>query len=231
MKRNLVVFTGAGISASSGLATFRGANGLWEGYKIEEVATPEAWHKNPHLVTAFYNERRLSVAKAAPNLAHLQLKELESEWNVVIIIQNIDDLHERAGSKNVLHLHGEIMKMRSQRDENLLYDVDVNKLSMTLEDKCPFGLPWRPHVVWFGEAVPKMEEAIALTLTATIFLVIGTSLAVYPAASLLQYVPESAPILLLDPSADQLGVKRNFTAIVKSAEHGIVDVIEFLKKF
>jgi NAD-dependent deacetylase len=150
MKRNLVVFTGAGISASSGLATFRGANGLWEGYKIEEVATPEAWHKNPHLVTAFYNERRLSVAKAAPNLAHLQLKELESEWNVVIITQNIDDLHERAGSKNVLHLHGEIMKMRSQRDENLLYDVDVNKLSMTLEDKCPFGLPWRPSccLVW-----------------------------------------------------------------------------------
>ena len=232
MKKKLVVFTGAGISASSGLATFRGANGLWEGYKIEEVATPEAWHNNPQLVTDFYNERRISVVGAKPNKAHLKLCEFESNWDVKIITQNIDDLHERAGSKYVVHLHGEILKMRSQKDETLFYEVtEKNNYCMTLDDKCPYGYSWRPHVVWFGEPVPKMELAIDLVTQAHVFLVIGTSLQVYPAASLVHHVDRTVPIILVDPEADNLNVGSSIRKIVANAEEGMVQVEKLLETF
>jgi len=232
MKKKLVVFTGAGISASSGLATFRGANGLWEGYKIEEVATPEAWQTNPQMVTEFYNQRRIAVVQSKPNMAHLKLFEFELNWDVEIITQNIDDLHERAGSTNVVHLHGEVMKMRSQVDEFLFYKVtEKNNYFMTLEDRCTFGLSWRPHVVWFGEAVPKMEEAIELVIKADSFLVIGTSLQVYPAASLVNYVSKNTPIILVDPEADSLKIDKNIIRIAKKAEAGMEEVENLLKSF
>jgi NAD-dependent deacetylase len=224
MKRKLVVFTGAGISAASGLATFRGANGLWEGYRIEDVATPEAWAMNPQMVTEFYNQRRLGVAAAKPNKAHNKLNELEALWDVQIITQNIDDLHERAGSKNVVHLHGEVMKMRSQVTQNTNY-------CMNLEDKCPNGFTWRPHVVWFGEAVPKMDEAIELVLQADVFLVIGTSLQVYPAAGLLNYVSKKTPIILLDPEADKLKVAERIIKVAAKADEGIDEVVKLLLTF
>lgn len=232
MKRNLVVFTGAGMSAASGLATFRGANGLWEGYRIEDVATPEAWLKSPQMVTEFYNKRRIDVAQAKPNKAHLKLNELEASWNVQIITQNIDDLHERAGSKNVVHLHGEVMKMRSQLDENLFFEVARStNYCMSIDDTCPNGLTWRPHVVWFGEAVPKMDEAIEVVINADVFLVIGTSLQVYPAAGLLNYAKRGIPIILLDPEADKLNLASRIIKIVAMADDGMEEVEKLLGTF
>jgi NAD-dependent deacetylase len=199
--KNIVVFTGAGISAESGLKTFRAADGLWEEHRIEDVATPEAWRRDPELVLRFYNERRRGVLAAQPNAAHRVLAELQANANVQIVTQNIDDLHERAGSNDVLHLHGEIMKSRSSIDEHRLYDTQG--YDICIGDLCELGSQLRPHVVWFGEAVPMMERAIELTMRADIFIVVGTSLAVYPAASLLQFVRDDAEkyIVTLDLTA------------------------------
>lgn len=223
--KNVVVLTGAGISAESGLRTFREADGLWENYPIEEVATISAWHANPELVLRFYNERRNGVLKAKPNQAHALLAELQRYYNVEIITQNVDDLHERAGSKKVLHLHGEILKMRSVDDELTLYpcrgDIKVGDLAKD-------GSQLRPHIVWFGEDVPAMEEAISLVKNAEIFVVIGTSLQVYPAAGLLYYVPSKSNKYLIDkiiPSVNYLG---NLHLIQKKATTGMKELFELL---
>lgn len=221
-RKTIVVFSGAGISAESGLKTFRAADGLWEEHRIEDVATPAAWRRNPELVLRFYNERRRGVLNAQPNAAHLALAELEKFANVQIITQNIDDLHERAGSSHVLHLHGEIMKSRSTFDDRL-YETNGNDLQRG--DVCERGAQLRPHVVWFGEAVPMMEPAVALTERADIFLVVGTSLAVYPAASLLQFVRPDAEkyIVTLDLVEPPRG---DFVWLKEKASIGVPKLIE-----
>lgn len=194
---SLVVFSGAGMSAESGIATFRDAGGLWEQHDIEEVATPEAWRRDPKKVLNFYNTRRQQIMATEPNAAHFDIAALEERFEVTVITQNIDDLHERAGSKEVLHLHGEICKARSTVDPALLYPLNSPRLDWG--DKCERGSQLRPHVVWFGEAVPAMEEAQALLKGADLLLVIGTSLQVYPAAGLVTWAPETLPKLVIDP--------------------------------
>lgn len=196
MKR-LVVFTGAGISAESGLQTFRGDGGLWEGHEIEDVATPGGWQRNPSLVQQFYNERRKAVLGATPNAAHLALADLQKHFDVQIITQNIDDLHERAGSKKVLHLHGLITLAQSDANPNLIYPIDGWEIKQG--DLCSYGKQLRPHVVWFGEAVPNLEPAMEFCRSADIFAVIGSKLAVYPAAGLLDYVPSTVLKYVIDP--------------------------------
>lgn len=199
---HIVVFTGAGISAESGLQTFRDADGIWQKYAIEEVATPQAWKKDPAKVLDFYNQRRQQVRQARPNAAHYALAELADYYRVSIITQNIDDLHERAGSENVLHLHGEIMKSRSTKDPQLLYDLGDRDIE--LGDRCILGSQLRPHVVWFHEDVPAFEKAVDITRQADLFVVIGTSLAVYPAASLLEYVPPGVVKHIVAPQLESV---------------------------
>jgi NAD-dependent deacetylase len=196
MRKKLIVLTGAGISAESGLKTFRDSGGLWEGYNVYDVATPEAWKRNPEMVQKFYNERRKAVLEARPNPAHLALVELEQKFDVSIITQNIDDLHERAGSANVLHLHGLITRSQSDKNPSLTYDI--NGWELCMGETCELGSQLRPHVVWFGEAVPMIEKAAALCYDADIFIVIGTSLQVYPAAGLVDIVPSDASKFLID---------------------------------
>ncbi|MCB0354784.1 MAG: NAD-dependent protein deacylase [Bdellovibrionales bacterium] len=196
-RARLVVLTGAGVSAESGLKTFRDGDGLWEGYAIEDVATPEAWFRNPELVQRFYNERRKAVRIAQPNVAHKILAELESQFQVDIITQNIDDLHERAGSTSVLHLHGEVLKSQSSIDPTAIYEIEGDELRMG--EVCEVGSQLRPHVVWFGEPVPMMDQAVHLASQAELFAVIGTSLVVYPAAGLIDCVPSGCPLFLIDP--------------------------------
>ncbi|MBL7884096.1 MAG: NAD-dependent deacylase, partial [Bacteroidia bacterium] len=198
MKPKLVVFTGAGISAESGIKTFRDTGGLWEEYKISDVATPQAWEKNKELVLDFYNKRRKQIIEASPNKAHHILVELEKKYDVQIITQNIDDFHERAGSKKVLHLHGEIVKSRSTLDPSLIYSVKNAELK--IGDKCEKGSQLRPHIVWFGEMVPMIDQASFLAEKADIFAVVGTSLLVYPAAGLIDYTPSKIDKYLIDPS-------------------------------
>jgi NAD-dependent deacetylase len=224
-KQKLVVLTGAGISAESGLKTFRDSDGLWNGYDIEDVATPRAWHKNPVLVLDFYNQRRQDVAAAQPNIAHVILAELEHDFDVHIITQNIDDLHERAGSSSILHLHGEIFKMRSSTDEELVYDI---KGDINFGDKAEDGGQLRPHIVWFEEPVPMIEPAVALTKTADIFLVVGTSLAVYPAAGLVNYAPWQIPKFIVDKKVPSTSSLYNLTAIEKPATEGMVELKQLL---
>lgn len=223
--KKIVVLTGAGISAESGIRTFRDSGGLWEGYNVQDVATPEAWHKDPELVLRFYNERRKNVLDAQPNAGHLGLVELEKHFDVQIITQNVDDLHERAGSSNVLHLHGELLKVRSCVEEGLVYDctTDIN-----MGDKCAKGHQLRPHIVWFGEAVPMMEEAVALAYDADIFVVVGTSLVVYPAASLLHYVPRHKPVYIVDPKRPDIAASPNMHFIEKTATEGVTELISIL---
>jgi NAD-dependent deacetylase len=223
MKR-IIVFTGAGISAESGIRTFRDSGGLWEEYSIEEVATPMAWQKNPDLVLDFYNRRRKQVLEAQPNAAHTALAKLEEKYNVQVITQNIDDLHERAGSANVLHLHGEIRKSRSTADESLVYDIEGWEIKKG--DLCEKGSQLRPHVVWFGEMVPNMEKAAMLCMRADIFIVVGTSLNVYPAAGLVDYVPYDAQKYIVDP--EHPGILRDFTFIREKAGDGIPPLVEKL---
>lgn len=201
---HVVVLTGAGMSAESGIATFRGAGGLWEGHRVEEVATPEAWHRNPELVTRFYNERRRAVWEAEPNAGHRTLAQWQDRFHVQIITQNVDDLHERAGSHHVLHLHGELAKARSCGPGEEVYALDHWEMRST--DRCGNGHPLRPHIVWFGEAVPKMAEAYPLMAEADCIVVIGTSLQVYPAAQLAFEGRPGVPLHVIDPSADALGV-------------------------
>lgn len=223
-KKKLVVLTGAGISAESGLKTFRDSDGLWEGYAIEDVATPRAWKKDPKLVLEFYNYRRKNVLDARPNAAHIGLAELEKDFHVTVITQNIDDLHERGGSTNVLHLHGEIFKMRSERDEQLIYEI---KDDINIGDKAEDGHQLRPHIVWFEEPVPKIEEAIAITLTADIFVVVGTSLVVYPAAGLLHYAPAGIPKYIVDKKIPYSA--NGIITIEKPATEGVGELITLLR--
>jgi NAD-dependent deacetylase len=226
MKPKLVVFTGAGISAESGIKTFRDSDGLWEEYNIEEVATPQAWQKNKSLVLDFYNKRRKQVLQAQPNRAHLALVNLEQKYNVQIITQNIDDLHERAGSKKVLHLHGEIMKSRSTLDPSLIYPIHGPDLN--LGDVCEKGSQLRPHIVWFGELVPAMEMAYFHAQQADLFLVIGTSLAVYPAAGIVDHVPIHVPKYLIDPADVSVNHVQNIKVIKEKAGNGVSRLAEEL---
>ena len=204
--KKCVVLTGAGISAESGLQTFRDSGGLWEGYRVEDVCTPEAFARSPQTVIDFYNARRRAAAAAEPNAAHFALADLERAYDVQIITQNVDDLHERAGSGKVLHLHGELNKLRSTVDENEILPWQGDQ---TLADRDSRGRPLRPHIVWFGEAVPLIEEAVRLVEAADIVIVVGTSLKVYPAASLLHYARFDVPVYLIDPkpNADVSGVE------------------------
>lgn len=227
-KKKIVVFTGAGISAESGIKTFRDSGGLWEEYNVEDVATPEAWKKNPALVLDFYNMRRRQALNAKPNAAHSALVFLEKKFDVQIITQNIDDLHEKAGSKKVLHLHGEITKSRSSIDDSLVYPTKGKDLK--IGQLCEKGSQLRPHIVWFGEFVPMMEEAHALAATADVFLIIGTSLNVYPAAGLINFVPEKSPKYLVDPSAFSKDYISNLTIIKETAGKGVPELVENLLK-
>lgn len=226
MKKKVVVFTGSGISAESGLQTFRDSGGLWEKYNVEDVATPAAWRKNPALVLEFYNKRRKQTIEAQPNAAHLTLVKLKKKFDMHIITQNIDDLHERAGSEKVLHLHGEVRKARSSVDSQLVYEINGKDLKWG--DLCEKKSQLRPHIVWFGEPVPEMENAIHLTSQADIFIVIGTSLNVYPAADLINYAPNQAEKYLIDPNADNMKHIPNLFLIQEKAGIAVPQLVKKL---
>ncbi|MDD2590150.1 MAG: NAD-dependent deacylase [Fermentimonas sp.] len=198
-KKKLVVLTGAGMSAESGISTFRDSGGLWDKYPVEQVATPEGFRANPELVLNFYNVRRRELLGTKPNAGHYGLADMEKDFDVHIITQNIDNLHEQAGSSSVIHLHGELMKSRSTGDESLIYDIDPENCDIKLGDKCEKGYQLRPHIVWFGEMVPMMAKAETITHSADIFVIIGTSMNVYPAAGLLNDVKSNVPVYLIDP--------------------------------
>ncbi len=225
MKKKLVVLTGAGISAESGLKTFRDTDGLWEGYNVYDVATPGAWRRNPQMVLDFYNERRRNVAEAQPNAAHRGLAQLESAFDVKIITQNIDDLHERGGSTDILHLHGEIFKMRSERNGSLVYPI---KGDIRYGDKAEDGAQLRPHIVWFEEPVPLIADAAVFAQQADIFVVIGTSLAVYPAAGLLDLVPDHVPKYIIDKNIPSVKRMPGLELIEKKATEGVAELLERL---
>jgi len=227
-KPKVVILTGAGISAESGIPTFRGVDGLWEGHRIEDVASPEGFLRDPETVQRFYNTRRADVRKARPNAGHLALVALEKKFDVHIITQNIDDLHERAGSKNVLHLHGEIMKSQSSSDPQKVYVIKGDDIRMG--DLCPAGAQLRPHVVWFGESVPNMKEAIKLTNAADVFIVIGTSLQVYPAANLIFETKKECEIYLIDPNASTLNVGKRVVLINETACAAVPELVKMLTK-
>ncbi|GET27311.1 NAD-dependent deacylase [Prolixibacter sp. NT017] len=224
--RRLVVLSGAGISAESGLKTFRDMGGLWEQYDVTEVASQEAWRRNPELVLRFYNERRKQLFECEPNAGHIGLSQLQNDYDVRIITQNIDDLHERAGSRNVLHLHGELKKARSTVDESLVYDLDNWELKPG--DCCEKGSQLRPHVVWFGEPVTAIPDAVALVESADIMVVIGTSLNVYPAAGLLNYTRENVPVFLIDPNPP-FQVSPEIHIIAMKAGAGVAELQRILK--
>ena len=222
--KKLVILSGSGISAESGIQTFRGMGGLWEKYDVTELASPQAWAKNPELVLRFYNERRKKVIEANPNTGHTGLAKLENHFNVQVITQNVDDLHERAGNKNILHLHGEIRKSRSTKDPSKIFDIEGWELK--LGDKCPLGSQLRPHIIWFGEPVSKIEIATNLAAQADIFVVVGTSLQVYPAAGLVQYAPQNIPKYLIDP--DEMSVPYGFKHIKENATTGVEKLLDLL---
>ena len=224
--KKMVVLTGAGISAESGLKTFRDSDGLWEGYNIEDVATPGAWQRNPQLVQTFYNERRKSVLEAKPNAAHYALAKLEEKYKVIVITQNIDDLHERAGSTNVVHLHGIITRSQSDKNPNLTYPIDGWEIKMG--ELCELGSQLRAHVVWFGEAVPMIETAAEICEDADIFILVGSSLAVYPAAGLVNYVPRNVPKYIIDPKIPELRPNSSIIKIEERATVGVVKLVEEL---
>lgn len=224
--KKVVVFTGAGISAESGLKTFRGDGGLWEGYRVEDVATPEAWAKNPALVLEFYNQRRQQVRAAQPNAAHKALVDLEQGYDVRIITQNVDDLHERAGSQNVLHLHGEVLYARSTQDPG--YTRHLGAADIMIGDSCPLGSQLRPHIVWFGEMVPAMDEAARIVSTADIFLCIGTSLQVYPANSLIFATSRRARRIVVNPEIPDMVSEDLCECIAESACSGLPKLVASL---
>ena len=228
MKKKLVVLTGAGISAESGLKTFRDAGGLWEGYAVTDVATPEAWQRNPEMVQRFYNERRKQVLAAQPNEAHLALAALEKDYDVQIITQNIDDLHERAGSTKVTHLHGVITYAQSSKAANLIYPISGDELRFG--ELCELGSQLRPHVVWFGEAVPMIATAAKICADADIFVLIGTSLAVYPAAGLIDDVPNEVPKYIIDLKIPNVTNCLNVIRIENSATDGMKALLGILNK-
>jgi NAD-dependent deacetylase len=223
-KKKVVVLTGAGISAESGISTFRDSDGLWEQYRVEDVATYDAYLRNPELVLNFYNERRRQLFAVKPNDGHRQLVRLEEKYDVHIITQNIDNLHEQAGSTNVLHLHGLLTQARSDRDDNLI--IDIGDRDIHLGDKAPDGAQLRPHIVWFGEAVPNIEPAAELCEKADYFVVVGTSMNVYPAAGLIHYVPRTSPCYLVDPKA--VPISRPITIFQEKAGTGVKKVVDEL---
>jgi len=223
--QKIIILTGAGISAESGLRTFRDSDGLWEGYNIEDVATPQAWERNPALVQDFYNQRRKGVLEAQPNAAHYALAKLQEKYDVTIITQNIDDLHERAGSNNVVHLHGVITRSQSSANPQLTYPIDGWEIKM--DEVCELGSPLRAHVVWFGEDVPMIEPAARLCATADIFILVGTSLAVYPAAGLIDYVPANVPKYIIDP---KIPAVRNYGSVYKIEEKATVGVVKLVEE-
>jgi len=225
--KKIVVLTGAGMSAESGIKTFRDADGLWEGHDVMEVATPQGWKKNRALVLDFYNQRRAQLKQVTPNAAHLALARLEKEYDVTVITQNVDNLHERAGQTDVLHLHGELCKVRSTLDPNLVYEWnnDLNE-----GEKCEKGAQLRPHIVWFGEAVPNIEFATTIVSKADICIIVGTSMQVYPAASLVHYVPTYCPIYFVDPkpNTDGLITLPKLEVIAEKASTGVVGLVDKL---
>lgn len=229
MKRRLVVLTGAGISAESGLRTFRDSDGLWEEHRIEEVATPEAWQRDPETVLRFYNLRRKQLGEVSPNAAHHVLAELQKDWEVDVVTQNVDDLHERAGSEKVLHLHGELRKVRSTGDPSEIHDIGYSELR--IGDQCSSGFQLRPHIVWFGEAVPLIEVAHEITTQADHLLIVGTSLNVYPAAGLMHAAPINCNITLIDPAPEMIQYRSDrITVINEKATIGMAMVAEMLSK-
>lgn len=227
-KKKIVALTGAGISAESGIPTFRDADGLWEGYDVMKVATPEGWHADRKLVLDFYNQRRKAALKVKPNLAHQILADLEKDFEVTIVTQNIDNLHEQAGSSNIIHLHGELFKSRSSLDENLIYPIEG--WALNIGDKCERGSQLRPHVVWFGEMVPMMEPAIEEVATADIFMVVGTSLLVYPAAGLIDMTGEAVPKFIIDPKLPAIRNRPNLHLYEEKASSGLEQVAIILRR-
>lgn len=226
-KTKVVVLSGAGVSAESGIATFRGSGGLWENMPVEEVASINGWRKNRGLVLGFYNQRRARVAEAQPNAAHLALARLEKQYDVQIITQNVDDLHERGGSTNVLHLHGKITEARSEGDAKLIYPIGYSPIA--LGDLCEKGYQLRPNIVWFGEEVPLIPVAAQIVQQADIFIVVGTSLAVYPAAGLIDYAPKHARKYIVDPNIEELSISsRHWTSIPTTATVGVVKLVDQL---
>lgn len=225
-KKKIVVLTGAGISAESGIPTFRDAGGLWEGYDVMEVATPEGWKSNRELVLDFYNQRRKAALQAKPNQGHYILADLEQDFDITIITQNIDNLHEQAGSSNIIHLHGELFKSRSTLDESLVYSI--NGWELKLGDKCEKGSQLRPHIVWFGEMVPMMEPAMEEAVSADIFMVVGTSLLVYPAAGLIDMIDDEVPKYVIDPHLPNIPMRPNLHLIEEKASTGLEKVAKEL---
>ncbi len=228
--KKIVISTGAGISAESNIKTFRDAGGLWESYPVMQVASHTGWLKNPELIHRFYNDRRKQLIDAKPNAAHLALVELEQWFDVQVITQNVDDLHERAGSSKILHLHGELMKVRSTKHEERVYTLSPDNIETSMETRDKYGDPVRPHIVFFEEPVPNFGEAMRITQQADIFVVIGTSLAVYPAASLIDCVKPGTPIFYIDPNPAKVH-KSNLTVIPKTASEGMKELKEILKKY
>ena len=226
--KKLVVLSGAGISAESGLKTFRDSDGLWEGHDVTEVATPEGWRKNPELVLEFYNQRRKQALEAKPNKAHQILAELEDHFDMTVITQNVDNFHEQAGSSRVLHLHGQLFECRSQADESLVYEMDSWELK--LGDLCEKGHQLRPNIVWFGEAVPMMDEAADVVEQADILVIVGTSLVVYPAASLVHYARQNAPVFVVDPNQPLMNKRPNLHFIRDKATNGMAQLKMVLLK-
>lgn len=224
--KKIVVLTGAGMSAESGVKTFRDDNGLWNNYRFEEVASPIAWQRDPELVLEFYNQRRKQLFEVEPNEGHKALVRLEEKFEVKIVTQNVDDLHERAGSSNILHLHGELKKVRSTIDPDLIYTMDHWELKMG--DTCEKGSQLRPHIVWFGEAVEMIGPAVEVVSTADILIVIGTSMVVYPAAGLINYVKDEIPKYYIDPKAFQVHGISNLETIAKKAGEGVPELVELL---
>ena len=224
--KKIVVLTGAGISAESGIKTFRDAGGLWEGHDVMEVASPEGWNKNQELVLDFYNQRRKQLQEVAPNDGHKELVRLAELHDVIIITQNVDDLHERAGSKNIIHLHGELLKVRSTKDPSLIYET---KGEIKLGDTCELGAQLRPHIVWFGEMVPMLEPAAAHMTEAEIVIIIGTSMQVYPAAGLVGYAPPFCPVYYIDPNPSinfELSKSKKLEVIAEKATIGVKKVVD-----
>ena len=222
--KNVVILTGAGISAESGINTFRDTDGLWEGHDVKEVASPVGWEADPALVLDFYNKRRSQLHTVHPNQGHISLVTLEKTHKVTIITQNVDNLHERAGSSNVVHLHGELLKVRSQFDEHLVFDW---KKDLHLGDLCEHNSQLRPHIVWFGEEVPMLNHAISITKQADILIIIGTSMQVYPAASLIQFTPPNTPVYFIDPKP-AIDPKPGLTNLAEKATTGVPKVVEML---
>ncbi len=227
--KHIVVLTGAGMSAESGISTFRDSGGLWEQYRVEDVATPEGFAKNPDMVLKFYNQRRKDAFMAKPNNGHIVLAEMEEDYKITVITQNVDDLHERSGSTNVIHLHGELMKVRSVKNPNLIYELNGDRLEINIGDKAEDGGQLRPHIVWFGEAVPMIEQAINIVETADILVIIGTSLNVYPAASLINFVRREVPIYLIDPNLVNT-MRPDIHFIRKGASEGVLELRSLLSR-